>query len=93
MVGLASRFYVSNSSKEMTSIRSHKAFRPGLNGIITESNHLYPTFIEHFDMQGNGGKVISIAKGNWQSSFHLYAGRSLVENLGYDHLIESEIDS
>lgn len=34
MVTLASRFYVSNSSKEMTSIRSHKAYRPGLNGII-----------------------------------------------------------
>lgn len=34
MVGLASRFYLSNSSKEMTTIRSHKSFRPGLNGII-----------------------------------------------------------
>lgn len=34
MVDLASRFYLPNSSKEMTSILSHKSFRPGLSGVL-----------------------------------------------------------
>ena len=34
MVGLASRFYLSHSYNKTVVIRSHKAFRPGLKGIL-----------------------------------------------------------
>lgn len=42
--------------------------------------------------KGSRGKVISIAKGGIGNQLFIYcAGRSLAENLGFDHLIESEI--
>lgn len=42
--------------------------------------------------RGNRGKVISIAKGGIGNQLFIYsAGRSLAENLGYAHFIESEI--
>ena len=42
--------------------------------------------------RGNRGKVISIAKGGIGNQLFIYsAGRSLAENLGYTHFIESEI--
>jgi hypothetical protein len=42
--------------------------------------------------RGNRGKIISIAKGGIGNQLFIYsAGRSLAENLGYIHLIESEI--
>jgi hypothetical protein len=34
MTDLASRFYLSDRSKETTSIRSHKAFRPGISSLL-----------------------------------------------------------
>ena len=46
----------------------------------------------HFDMQkGNGGSNLNCKRGIGNQLFIYSAGRSLGENLGYDHLIESEI--